>query len=342
MFVRFSTRQAHDLGSDDDCTCVVIYLRPAEIRRGMDASSKRTSETEDMGEADEDLAASSSLACGAGAEEDDDEEEEEEELEEDDEMEGPAGAEDNKFDASADSAYEYEKWRNPIQGNEDADKDEEDNNAVDHIANKDQDVWDLSTATFPVSLVATQMGMETLFPSSAVDFQDAPEVSKYAPLMINTHVAGHREGTQASRRETSRARKTQKIGGGTERRDPYLHCRCREAILREHIQFKIVSSIHCQSLIGVPGHSARARLHTCILQLDLLSTLRFLRRRRGSKYVSDLCLFAPPYRLACRDDFRCKSINKEESLPLSFMAIQMSFSVPSGAVSVCEELPSDF
>lgn len=198
--------RAHDLGSDDDCTCIVLYLRPgaqANPSAGVgDASSKKASdaglEDQDLGEADQDINNQRRANCTPSnapiqLEDDDDDEEEEEELEEEDDYENQ---EEPEYDAGMDSSFEYEKWRNPMEpadgdgAAEEVDDDwaappdvadandeqEEEPETSQRPESKFGEVWDLSTATFPV----TCQGMETVFPSNAVDIQDAPEVIEKA------------------------------------------------------------------------------------------------------------------------------------------------------------------
>eukprot|EP01053_Blabericola_migrator_P002767 Blabericola_migrator_1__2766@NODE_178_length_11905_cov_212_545362_g155_i0_p2_GENE_NODE_178_length_11905_cov_212_545362_g155_i0NODE_178_length_11905_cov_212_545362_g155_i0_p2_ORF_typecomplete_len640_score73_94PP2C/PF00481_21/2_9e38PP2C_2/PF13672_6/4_8e10PP2C_2/PF13672_6/7_3e03SpoIIE/PF07228_12/0_0039DUF4337/PF14235_6/0_78DUF4337/PF14235_6/6_2e03_NODE_178_length_11905_cov_212_545362_g155_i043966315 len=175
--------RAHDLGSDDDCTCMCIYLKPAPSYQDTSKRNSECSPVDDQdfeaGEADQDLVLRDVPAPVAAADEDEDdedelEEEELEDIEDDKELEEPRG---EHYSPNADSYSEYEKWRNPVpRSANEQDEDEEETVPAQHK----EDQWDLSTATFPVSLVATSQGMETLFPSSSVDVQDAPEVIEKA------------------------------------------------------------------------------------------------------------------------------------------------------------------
>lgn len=192
--------RAHDLGSDDDCTCVCIYLRPAPYTRYPD-SAKRGSECTavddhdfEPGDADQDLLRANDPippvepgqpdeAGPADDDEDEDDDLEEEELEDlDDDLLKEEAATGDRYSPNADSFSEYEKWRNPIphEGATGAEEEEEEDDAHAPARGEKEDQWDLSTASFPVSLVATSQGMDTLFPSSSVDVQDAPEVIEKA------------------------------------------------------------------------------------------------------------------------------------------------------------------
>lgn len=118
-----------------------------------------------------DLLHQTGVTAGETPEDDDDDDEDLEEY--DDVLE-----EDTEYSPGADSYSEYEKWRNP--GAAEAEEEEEPKEPEDTTTNKDDNAWDLSTTTFPVALVATSEGMDTLFPSSTLDAQDAPEVIEKA------------------------------------------------------------------------------------------------------------------------------------------------------------------
>eukprot|EP01056_Protomagalhaensia_sp_Gyna25_P005803 Protomagalhaensia_sp_Gyna_25__5802@NODE_854_length_2508_cov_23_211017_g674_i0_p1_GENE_NODE_854_length_2508_cov_23_211017_g674_i0NODE_854_length_2508_cov_23_211017_g674_i0_p1_ORF_typecomplete_len624_score107_00PP2C/PF00481_21/2_1e38PP2C_2/PF13672_6/5_6e11SpoIIE/PF07228_12/0_0027BSP_II/PF05432_11/4_1e03BSP_II/PF05432_11/0_023DNA_pol_phi/PF04931_13/4_9CENPB_dimeris/PF09026_10/22CENPB_dimeris/PF09026_10/23_NODE_854_length_2508_cov_23_211017_g674_i04182289 len=174
--------RAHDLGSDDDCTCMCIYLKPAP-RPTSEGSPLADFEP---GEPDQDLlpdvAESQPRAAPEEEDEDEDEEEDEEELEEEENVEEPLPR--DSYSPSADSYSEYEKWRNPapreaVEEEEEEDRkgeeDEEPKIKTEDLIAVASRAEDWATASFPVAT-----GIEALFPSSSVDVQDAPEVIEKA------------------------------------------------------------------------------------------------------------------------------------------------------------------
>ena len=95
--------------------------------------------------------------------ENEDSEDEEEELEDEELVEELAA--DAAGTLSADSSYEYEKWRKP---EEEGDEEEAGAPAADEDAERDTDEWKLSTSVFPVSAA-----------DKAVD-DEAPEIVEKA------------------------------------------------------------------------------------------------------------------------------------------------------------------
>lgn len=152
--------QAHDLGSDDDCTCVVIFLRPSQAER-----------------MPPDVLTELPPSTGARSpkqepEEEPDDDDDEEYLDEDEEGEEDFEAE--ATTAQESSSYEYEKWRKPLDPSAPGDEIVEEEEQPQ--PEKPAEQWeDLSKTTFQVSLVPTQKGVDAFVP--AVDLQDAPEVS---------------------------------------------------------------------------------------------------------------------------------------------------------------------